>query len=86
MVFEWDARKSATNKAKHGLCFEEVELALAEHGMIASFQNPKKPGQHVVVFRSLDDKICSVAVESRGEKIRLISAHEDRRMRKRYGP
>jgi len=85
MFFEWDALKSASNKLKHGISFEEVEEALAKEAPLDAFRNANYPGQEVWVFRSLEGKICSVAVEQRGGKVRFISAHQNRKMRKMYG-
>ncbi len=86
MRFEWDAAKSATNKTKHGFSFEEVAEAIRVSDLLVVLNHPVRNDQKMIVFRSLDGKICTVAVEVRGGKIRLISAHEDRKMRKTYGP
>jgi len=84
MLFEWDEAKSVRNKIKHGISFEEVRDALEANGVIAMINIPNHPDQKLLVFRSLDGKICSVATERRGDFVRLISAHEDRKMRKIY--
>jgi len=84
MLFEWDQAKSDRNKIKHGISFEEVSEALVTNSVIATLKNPHHTEQQLWIFRSLDGRICSVAIERRGEHIRLISAHEDRKMRKKY--
>jgi len=85
VLFEWDKRKSETVKAKHGISFEEVEEAIARHGIIAELGNPAYPEQRVLVFR-FKGVIHTAAVERRGEKTRLITAHQDRKIRRKYGP
>ncbi len=84
MTFEWDPGKSAINKRKHGISFEEVENAILEN-FIADMENPAYPGQRIIVFR-FKTTIYAASVEQRGENIRLITAHPDRKLRKKYGP
>ncbi len=85
MTFEWDPAKSASNKLKHGVSFEEVEEALNEDELIVSLPNPRYPHQRLFVFR-LKGTIHTAAVEQRGEVFRLISAQKRRKMEKKYGP
>ena len=84
--FEWDEAKSERNQAKHGISFDEVKEALLSFDPLAILPNPNYPLQQVMVFRSLEGKICMAAIKVRKQKIRLISAHEDRKLRRKYGP
>ena len=86
MTFEWDALKSASNKLKHGLSFEEVEDAIEKSGIVAMIDNPSYPGQRIIVFRTAGKEIARAIIEFRGTKARIISAQRSRKLRKLYGP
>jgi uncharacterized DUF497 family protein len=84
VTFEWDEAKSAKNKIKHGISFEEVVFAVEQDGLIAVTSNPAYHGQELLVFRAKGN-IYVTAGESRGGKFRLITAQRRRKMEKRYG-
>jgi uncharacterized protein len=85
MEFEWDAKKSASNKEKHGISFEEVEEAIAINGYLTTRTNDNYPGQEFIVFRA-DDQIYVAAVEPRGSNLRIVTVYRSRKMEKKYGP
>ena len=83
--FDWDPTKSATNKTKHGISFDEVMIALAGEAPLAILPNLTHPGQQLIVFRIAED-VCVAAVEKRQGVTRIITAQRRRKMRKQYGP
>ena len=84
MTFDWDNAKSAKNKTKHGISFEEVVYAIEKDGLIAVLSNPAYQGQEMLVFRAKGHIHVAVG-ETREGKFRLITAQRRRKMEKRYG-
>ncbi len=84
MVFEWNPAKSASNKLKHGVSFEEVEEALERGAAIDSFKSRNHPGQELIVFRNARGILYVVAIEQRGDRLRIVTAHRDRKLEKKY--
>jgi len=76
-VFEFDPAKSAANKAKHGIDFEEAQaLWLDERKVSGRIEWPGET-RWTVVGR-IHGKLWSAVVTFRGEAIRIISVRRAR--------
>jgi uncharacterized DUF497 family protein len=78
MVFEWDARKSATNLRKHGVSFAEAGTVFGDELSI-TVPDPDHSDQedrYITIGRSNLHRLLMVAHTDRGENIRIISARE----------
>ena len=85
--FEWDPRKSRTNKAKHGVSFEEARTAfLDEHARVISDpQHSDDEDRFVLLGLSVQLRVLVVChcYREADQVIRIISArradHTERR-------
>ena len=79
MEFEYDSKKSQTNKAKHGIDFEEAkELFDDDNSLVVPAKNVEDEERYALIGR-LRGK-CYVAIFTlRGEKIRIISVRRCRK-------
>jgi len=79
-VFEWDARKAATNGRKHGVSFNEAATVFADPDALdgPDLKHSAQENRSLRLGRSLADRVLIVAYTTRGsgddEKIRIISA------------
>jgi uncharacterized DUF497 family protein len=79
-VFEWDARKAATNVRKHGVSFNEAATVFADPDAPdgPDLKHAAEENRSLRLGRSLADRVLIVAYTTRGsgddEKIRIISA------------
>jgi uncharacterized protein len=79
-VFEWDARKAATNVRKHGVSFNEAATVFADPDALdgPDLKHSAQENRSLRLGRSLADRVLIVAYTTRGsgddEKIRIISA------------
>ena len=85
MPYEWDPAKSASNKLKHGISFEEAVLAIEKNGFLALFDSKTYPGQNAVVFLDAVGVLYVGIIEQRGNQSRIITVHRDRKLEKKYG-
>lgn len=85
MEFEWDKRKSRDNFMKHGVSFEEAELAFFDEFGIESFDasNSKCETRYRLIALS-PVRLLFVSYTIREEKIRLISARRASSKEKRF--
>jgi len=78
MEFEFDRRKSQTNKEKHGIDFVEAQALWKDPDRIeipaVTIDEPR-----FVVIGKISDTHWSIIVTYRGEKIRIISVRRSRR-------
>jgi uncharacterized protein len=77
LTFEWDARKAATNLAKHGVSFDEALTVFADPlGRLETDDQHSVSVQRLVLLgRSSADRLLAVMFTDRGtERVRLISA------------
>ena len=84
--FEWDPRKAAANRRKHGVSFEEA-LTVFHDPLGRIFDDPDHPGveaREIIVGNSRQQRLLVVCFVERGERVRIISArratrreHED---------
>lgn len=77
MGFEYDPEKSAENKRKHGLDFEEAQ-ALWDDAALVEVPARVTDEPRWVVIGKLGEKHWSAVVTRRGENIRLISVRRSR--------
>lgn len=78
MKFEFDARKSRSNKKKHGVDFIEAQRLWNDPDLIAvparSTDEPR-----ILVVGQIDDLHWSAIVTYRGERLRIISVRRSRK-------
>jgi uncharacterized protein len=77
MGFEYDPEKSAENKRKHGLDFEEAQ-ALWNDAALVEVPARVTDEPRWVVIGKLGEKHWSAVVTRRGENIRLVSVRRSR--------
>jgi uncharacterized DUF497 family protein len=88
LTFEWDARKSATNLAKHGVAFDEAVTVFADP--LARLEDDDRHSvseeRLILLGRSSADRLLAVMFTDRGaERVRVISARPaTRRERTQY--
>jgi len=78
MQFEFDQRKSQTNKNKHGIDFVEAQILWEDPDRIeipaTTIDEPR-----FIVIGKISNKHWSTIITHRGEKIRMISVRRSRR-------
>ena len=78
MRFEHDPAKSATNKAKHGIDFEEIQKVW--DGAVVSVVSHVQTGEdRWLNMGTIDGKHWTVVTCARGEMTRIISARRSGR-------
>ncbi len=77
MVFEYDPNKSAENKRKHGIDFEDAQRLWADPGVM---EIPARTSDEPrwLLNGKIDEKHWSAIITKRGENIRLISVRRSR--------
>ena len=76
MHFEWDQKKAATNRRKHGVTFEEASSALRDvFSATAHDPDHSDNEERFVTFGiSSQGRLLTVSHTDRGSAIRIISA------------
>ncbi|MBZ5632209.1 MAG: BrnT family toxin [Acidobacteriia bacterium] len=76
--FEWDPRKAAANRAKHGVSFEEASSVFGDPlGLIVDDpRHSHGEERHVLLGSSEGHRLLAVMFTGRGEMIRVISARK----------
>ena len=85
--FEWDPRKAATNRAKHGVSFEEASSVFSDPLGLFVDDPRHSVGErrHVLLGSSEQHRLLAVMFTEREEVIRVVSARRvTRRERKSY--
>jgi len=77
MGFEYDPEKSAENKRKHGLDFEEAQARWDDPALVEVPTRVTDEARWVVIGKR-EEKHWSAVVTRRGENIRLISVRRSR--------
>lgn len=77
-MFEYDAAKSAANRLKHGIDFEESQ-ALWEDPRALEIPARGYDEERWLVIGKIGDRLWSAIVTYRGDAIRLISVRRSRR-------
>jgi uncharacterized DUF497 family protein len=79
-VFEWDARKAAVNRTKHGVSFEEAATVFSDPDALdgPDLSHSDKESRFLRLGRAVTRRVLIVAYTVRrrdnGESIRIISA------------
>jgi uncharacterized DUF497 family protein len=87
LTFEWDLRKARSNRAKHGVGFEEASTIFADSLSltIADPEHSLAEKRFITMGRAFNRKLLVVVHTDRGDNIRIISARRaSRRERKFY--
>lgn len=78
MDFEFDLKKSASNKKKHGIDFEEAqELWLDPHLLEIEARSTDEP--RFLLIGKIGSKYWSAVVTYRDDKVRIISVRPSRK-------
>lgn len=78
MEFEFDPRKSDTNKQKHGLDFHEAKALWDDPDLIEiPVQTIDEP--RYLVIGTIEGKHWSGVITYRGDKVRIISVRRSRK-------
>jgi uncharacterized DUF497 family protein len=88
LVFEWDERKSRSNRAKHGVSFEEARTAFLDENarVIADPEHSDDEDRFVLLGLSAGLRVLVVChCHRQDETIRIISARKaDRDEQRQY--
>ena len=77
MGFEYDSEKSADNKRKHGIDFEEAQALWADDALIQVPARVVDEPRWLMIGR-IEGKHWSAVITRRDENIRLISVRRSR--------
>ena len=77
-MFEFDERKSETNKLKHGINFHEA-IALWEKPVVEIPTYPGTDEQRTLVLGTIDEKHWSAIITERAGNMRIISVRRSRK-------
>jgi uncharacterized DUF497 family protein len=78
MVFEYDQEKSARNKQKHGIDFDEAK-ALWDDPEFVEIPAKVTDEPRALVIGRIGDKHWSAVITQRNDNIRLISVRRSRK-------
>jgi uncharacterized DUF497 family protein len=76
MEFEWDPKKAAANKSKHGVTFHEAATVFGDP-LAITFADPDHSvdeERYLTFGLSRFDRLLVVSHANRGDRIRIISA------------
>ena len=78
--FTWDPNKNETNKAKHGISFEDVSDLIRYRNNAVMFKTVAVNGEarDLLIVQDREMKCWTVAVTMRGEIMRIISCRRSR--------
>ena len=88
LEFEWDARKDAANRRKHGVSFEEAATAFADPRSLTvpDPDHSVEEDRFVLLGLSYRGRLLVVVHVERGDNLRIISARKATRTeRRQYG-
>lgn len=77
MEFEYNPEKSAQNKAKHGIDFEEAQSLWADPMLVEIPARTSDKPRWLLIGR-IGERCWSAVLTRRGENIRLISVRRSR--------
>ena len=78
MIFEFDPKKSKSNKLKHGIDFLEAQKLWSNQIMEFRVVVTDESESRSVVIGLIDDKFWTAIITYRGENIRIISVRRSR--------
>ncbi|MGM0594937.1 MAG: BrnT family toxin [Pseudomonadota bacterium] len=88
LKFEWDPRKEASNRNKHGVSFHEAKTAFTDEfgRLIADPDHSEEEDRFILLGTSIHSRLLVVChCVNDGETIRIISARKaNKRERKTY--
>ena len=85
-MFEWDTRKAAANRTKHGVSFEEAATEFADPDALdgPDLRHSERESRSLRLGRAATGRVLMVAYTMRrrddGENIRIISARQASRV------
>ena len=83
METNWDPAKARANLARHGVAFEDAELALTDPaGLTREDPNARGEARFLTVGADALGRIVAVVYAYRGDDVRLISARPATRREK----
>jgi uncharacterized DUF497 family protein len=77
MGFEYDPGKSAENKVKHGVDFEEAQTLWSDPALLEIPARVSDEPRWVVIGK-MNEKYWSAVITRRGDNVRLISVRRSR--------
>lgn len=77
MEFEFDPKKSRTNKEKHGIDFTEAQTLWLDEDRL-EVEARETDELRCVVFGVIDGKHWSAIITYRGDRVRIISVRRSR--------
>ncbi len=83
MLYEWDDLKNEKLKRERGISFEEIEWVLDNQPILGKVSSQRHP-QQIILLICINDYIWAIPTEQRGNKIRLITAHQSRKFNRKY--
>jgi uncharacterized DUF497 family protein len=78
MKFEYDPDKSASNKAKHGVDFEEAQELWTDRKAVTVDLPPDRPEPRSMTIGFMRGHMWAAATTWRGDAVRLISVRRAR--------
>jgi hypothetical protein len=79
----FDLQKDELLRARRGICFHDVIVAIAERGVLLDFEHPdqtKYPGQRVMVVE-INRYACCVPYEMDGQTMLLKTVYPNRKFK-----
>lgn len=84
-TFEWDSKREAENKAKHGLDFETAQYAFFDQNrLIIHDAKHSEQEERWFCIGKVNGRVLTVRFTYRGDVIRIFGAAEWRKWRKFY--
>ena len=85
MEFEWDPRKAAVNRRKHGIDFADAATVLHDELAVTVLDDDPDEERFVTIGTDALGRVLIVVFTWRGRRVRLISARQATvRERRRY--
>ena len=78
MLFEYDPAKSATNKAKHGIDFDEAQVLWKDARMLEAPAKTDDEPRFLVIGKIGDNHWAAVCAH-RGDTVRIITVRRARK-------
>lgn len=79
MHYEYDPAKSAANKEKHGIDFEQAQALWNDPGTIIATAQSEIESRFLVIGR-ISERFWTAVVTYRGEAVRIISVRRSRKI------
>ena len=78
MKFEYDEKKSSSNKEKHGIDFEEATLLWDDRDLLEIPAKTVQDENRYLVIGKIEKKHWSAVITYRGDSVRIISVRRSR--------